>query len=72
MLERKKKGGVGESSLQDPRCGAWLSSAAFSCTIYQLKRDEMSSEAASAKVSTQFEGLFQALANLAQWAEQLH
>lgn len=45
-------------SLQDPRCGTRLSSAAFSCTIYQLKRDEMSSEAASAKVSTQFGGLF--------------
>lgn len=29
--------------------GVWPWSAAFSCTIYQLKRDEMSSEAASTR-----------------------
>lgn len=52
--------------------GVRLSSVAFSCAIYQLNSDEMSSEAASTRSAHNLEVVLGASANLPQWTEQLH
>lgn len=75
-MEKKKKKEKSRASLQrgvgGDGGGVRLSSVAFSCAIYQLNSDEMSSEAASTRSAHNLEVVLGASANLPQWTEQLH